>query len=385
MDGQGAAVVIPFVDLRTQYLSIKDDIDRAVLGVFDTTQFVLGSEVKAFEELFGPYTGCAHAAGVNSGTSALHLALLAAGVGRGDEVITTPFTFIATVSAIDYCGATPVFVDIDPATHTIDPAAIEAAITPRTKVILPVHLHGRPADMDPIMAIAARHGLTVVEDAAQAHGAEYKGRRIGSIGHLGCFSFYPGKNLGAYGEGGAVTTNDASLAKTVRILRDWGAEERYHHDLKGFNYRLEGVQGAVLRVKMAHIERWTEDRRRLAQRYDALLADTGLISPPPPADLRHVYHIYAVRSRRRDALQAFLTERGVSTGIHYPIPVHLQKAFAELGGKPGDFPESEAACAETLSLPLYPELSERDQDTVVAALHEWTARSAEHETEGVMR
>jgi dTDP-4-amino-4,6-dideoxygalactose transaminase len=377
--------MIPFVDLRAQYLSLKDDIDRAVLNVFDTTQFVLGTDVKAFEQLFATYTATGDAIGVNSGTSALHLALLAAGVGRGDEVITTPFTFIATVSAIDYCGATPVFVDIDPATHTIDPAAIEAVITPRTKAILPVHLHGRPADMDPIMAVAAAHGLMVVEDAAQAHGAEYKGRRIGSIGHLGCFSFYPGKNLGAYGEGGAVTTNDPALAKTIRTLRDWGAEKRYHHDLKGFNYRLEGVQGAVLTVKMAHIERWTEDRRRLAARYDALLADTGLISPPPPAGLRHVYHIYAVRSRRRDDLQAFLTDRGVSTGIHYPIPVHLQKAFAELGGRPGDFPESEAASVETLSIPMYPELSESDQDTIVAALREWVATGAERQHEGATR
>lgn len=377
--------MIPFVDLRAQYLSIKDEIDPAVLNVFDTTQFVLGADVKAFEELFAAYTSTSEAVGVNSGTSALHLALLAAGVGPGDEVITTPFTFIATVSAIDYCRARPVFVDIDPVTHTIDPVAIEAVVTPRTKAILPVHLHGRPADMDPIMAVAERHQLTVVEDAAQAHGAEYKGRRVGGIGHLGCFSFYPGKNLGAYGEGGAVTTNDPAMARTVRTLRDWGAEKRYHHDLKGFNYRLEGVQGAVLRVKMAHIERWTEDRRRLAARYDAAFADTGLVGSPPSADLRHVYHIYAVRSRRRDALQTFLTERGISTGIHYPIPVHLQRAFAELGGRPGDFPESEAAAAETLSLPLYPELSDRDQDVVIDALRDWVASGAEQLTEGASR
>jgi dTDP-4-amino-4,6-dideoxygalactose transaminase len=305
---------------------------------------------------------------VNTGTSALHLALLAAGVGRGDEVITTPFTFIASVSAIDYCGATPVFVDIDPAAFTIDPARIAAAITPRTKAILPVHLYGQPADMDPIMAIAKRHGLAVIEDAAQAHGAEYQGRRVGSIGDLGCFSFYPGKNLGAYGEGGAVTTSNPELARTVRMLRDWGAERRYYHDLKGFNYRLEGVQGAVLRVKMRYIETWTEARRAHAARYDALLAAR---TPAAQPDRRHVYHIYAVRDAQRDTLQTFLHDHGIGTGIHYPIPVHLQRAFAELGHKPGDFPHAEAAAREVLSLPMYPELSEAQQDLVIAAMKAW--------------
>ena len=250
--------MIPFVDLKAQYLSIKDEIDAAVIDLLESTQFVLGKEVAAFEELFAAYTQTSHVMGVNSGTSALHLALLAAGVGRGDEVITTPFTFVATVSAIDYAGATPVFVDIDPASFTIDPAKIEAVLTPRTKAILPVHLYGQMADMDPIMEIARRHGLAVIEDAAQAHGAEYKGHRAGSIGDMGCFSFYPGKNLGAYGEGGAVTTNKPELARTVRMLRDWGAERKYYHDLKGFNYRMEGIQGAVLKVKMKYIEAWTE-------------------------------------------------------------------------------------------------------------------------------
>jgi dTDP-4-amino-4,6-dideoxygalactose transaminase len=363
--------MIPFVDLRAQYLAIKDEIDEAILNVLDSTQFVLGKDVAAFEQLFGKYTSTEHAMGVNSGTSALHLALLAAGVERGDEVITTPFTFIASTSAIDYCGGVPVFVDIDPATFTIDPALIEAAITPRTKAILPIHLYGQPADMDPIMDIAKRHGLRVIEDAAQAHGAEYKGKRIGSIGDLGCFSFYPGKNLGAYGEGGAVTTNDSEAARVVRMLRDWGAERKYYHDLKGFNYRLEGVQGAVLRVKMAYIEEWTEARRAVAQRYDEWLAGTSVVTPVEAPDRRHVYHVYAVRTPHRAALQDYLQEKGISTGIHYPIPVHLQKAFAELGHHEGDFPHSEAASNEVLSLPMYPELQKDQQEQIVEAIAAW--------------
>ncbi|MEF3273254.1 MAG: DegT/DnrJ/EryC1/StrS family aminotransferase [Chloroflexus sp.] len=363
--------MIPFVDLKAQYLSIKEEIDRAVLDTLASTQFVLGKEVAAFEELFAAYTQCQYAIGVNSGTSALHLALLAAGVGRGDEVITTPHTFIATVSAIDYTGARPVLVDIDPVSFTIDPAHIEAAITPRTKAIIPVHLYGQPADMDPIMAIARKHGLVVIEDAAQAHGAEYRGRRVGSIGDLGCFSFYPGKNLGAYGEGGAVTTNNPELARTVRMLRDWGAERRYHHDLKGFNYRMEGVQGAILRVKMAYIEQWTELRRAAAARYDALLAPIGIHTPVALPDRRHVYHIYAIRDSRRDELQTYLHDHGIGTGIHYPIPVHLQKAFADLGYQAGDFPQAEAAAAEVLSLPMFPELTAAQQQVVVNALQGW--------------
>ena len=363
--------MVPFVDLKAQYLSIKAEIDAAVIALLESTQFVLGKEVAAFEELFAAYTQTSHAMGVNSGTSALHLALLAAGVGEGDEVITTPFTFIATVSAIDYARAKPVFVDIDPVSFTIDPALIEAAITPRTKALLPVHLYGQPADMDPIMDIAQRHGLAVIEDAAQAHGAEYKGRRVGSIGDLGCFSFYPGKNLGAYGEGGAVTTNKPELARLVRMLRDWGAERRYYHDLKGFNYRLEGVQGAVLKVKMGYIEAWTEARRAHAARYGELLVGTGVRTPDALPDRHHVYHIYAIREARREALQTFLQERGVATGIHYPIPVHLQQAFAELGHKAGDFPHSEAAANEVLSLPMFPELRPEQQDVVVAALKAW--------------
>lgn len=363
--------MIPFVDLKAQYQSIKDEVNAAVLGVLESTQFVLGSNVAAFEEQFAAYCQASQAIGVNTGTSALHLALLAAGVGRGDEVITTPFTFIATVSAIDYTGARPVFVDIDPTTFTIDPLRIEAAITPRTRAIVPVHLYGQPADMAPIMTIARKHGLAVIEDACQAHGAEYQGRRVGSIGDMGCFSFYPGKNLGAYGEGGAVTTSTPELARTIRMLRDWGAERRYYHDLKGFNYRLEGIQGAVLGVKMRYIEQWTAARRQHAVRYAALLAGSGVALPVAQPDRRHVYHIYAVRDAQRDAMQSFLHDHGVSTGIHYPIPVHLQRAFAELGHTAGDFPHAERAANEVLSLPMYPELRPQQQDTVAAAVRNW--------------
>ena len=256
--------MIPFVDLKAQYQSIKEEVNGAIQGVLDSCQFTLGSEVVAFEKEFAEYSGSVHGMGVNTGTSALHLALLAAGVGKGDEVITVPFTFVATVSAVDYTGAKAVFVDIDPVTFTMDPKQVEAAITPRTKAIIPVHLYGQSADMDPILAIARKHGLVVIEDAAQAHGAEYKGRRCGSMGDMGCFSFYPGKNLGAAGEGGMVVTANPEFARTIRMLRDWGAEKKYHHVLKGYNFRLEGIQGAVLRVKLRHLEKWTEARRAAA-------------------------------------------------------------------------------------------------------------------------
>jgi dTDP-4-amino-4,6-dideoxygalactose transaminase len=363
--------VIPFVDLKAQYLSIKPEIDAAVFGVLESTQFVLGSAVASFEKAFAPYAGAEYAVGTSTGTSALHLALAAAGIGRGDEVITTPFTFVATVSAIDYTGAKPVFVDIDPETFLIDPAKIEAAITPRTRAILPVHLHGRPLNLAPILDIARRRGLVVIEDAAQAHGAEYAGKRVGSMGDMACFSFYPGKNLGAYGEGGAVTTSNPDYAKKIRLLRDWGAEKKYHHDLKGFNYRLEGIQGAVLGVKMKYIEGWTDARRRAAARYGKLLAGTSYALPPETKDGRHVYHVYAIRHPKRDALQAHLESRGIGTGIHYPIPVHLQRSFSELGHKPGDFPHAEKVASEVLSIPMYPELTEAQQDEVVAALRDW--------------
>jgi len=363
--------VVPFIDLKAQYHSIKPELDAAIINVLETSAFVLGPAVAGFEAAFAKYTNTENAIGMNSGTSALHLALLAAGIGPGDEVITTPFTFVATVSAIDFAGAKPVFVDIDPVTLLIDPARIEAAITPKTKCIMPVHLHGRPADMDPIMEIAKRRKLLVIEDAAQAHGAEYKGRRIGSIGDMACFSFYPGKNLGAAGEGGAVTTNNAAYAKTLRMLRDWGCEKKYHHELKGGNFRLEGIQGAVLGVKMKYIEGWTEARRKHAARLSELLAGAGYGLPATPKDMRQVFHCYAISHPKRDALQAYLTERGVHTGIHYPIPVHLQKSFAELKHKPGDFPISEKAAKETLSLPMFAELTNAQIDEIVKALKDW--------------
>jgi dTDP-4-amino-4,6-dideoxygalactose transaminase len=360
--------MIPFVDLKAQYQSIKPEVNAAIQGILDSCQFTLGSEVAAFEQEFAAYSQAQHGIGVNTGTSALHMALLAAGVGRGDEVITVPFTFVATVSAIDYTGATPVFVDIDPQTFTMDVQQLEAAITPKTKAIIPVHLYGQCADMDPILEIAKRHGLVVIEDAAQAHGAEYKGRRAGSMGDMGCFSFYPGKNLGAYGEAGLVTTDNPEFARTIRMLRDWGAEKKYHHVLKGYNFRMEGIQGAVLRVKLRYLERWTEGRRTAAAHYDRLLAGSGVPTPKALPHNRHVYHIYAVRTAHRQAWQDALLAQGVQSGIHYPTPVHLLPAFADLGYHAGQFPHSEKAANEVLSLPMFPELTETQCEAVATAI-----------------
>jgi len=360
--------MIPYLDLKAQYRSIKDEVLAAVSGVLESSQFVLGPEVASFEKEFAAFCHAPHAVGVNSGTSALHLAFLAAGIGPGDEVITTPFTFVASVSSIEYAGARPVLVDIEPRSFTIDVNQIERAITPRTKAILPVHLFGQPADMDPILEIGRRRGLTVIEDAAQAHGAEYKGRRAGSMADLGCFSFYPGKNLGAYGEGGAVTTANPEYDRKLRMLRDWGSEKKYEHVLKGFNYRMEGIQGAILRVKLRHLEAWTEARRAHAAAYSRLLAAAGVEYPHEMPYARHVYHVYAIRTTRRAELQAQLQAAGIQTGIHYPIPVHLQPAYANLGYKQGDFPAAEKAAAEVLSLPLYPELTAAQIEEVAAAL-----------------
>ena len=362
--------LIPFLDLKAQYRQIKPQVAEAVMRVLESGQFVLGPEVEAFEERFADYCDARHCCAVNSGTSALHLALLAAGVGPGDEVITVSMTFVATVASILYSGARPVYVDVDPVTWTMDPALIEAAITPRTKVILPVHLHGLMADMDPIMDIARRHGLTVIEDAAQAHGAEYKGRRAGSIGDLGCFSFYPGKNLGAYGEGGAVVTSRPELARRVALLRDWGQESKYHHVVAGYNYRMDAIQGAILNVKMDYIEDWTEARRMVARRYDQLLASTPLMRPSPPAHSRHVYHVYAIACPRRDDAATALQAAGVGVGIHYPIPVHRQKAYAAIHVEPGSLPETERLAREFLSLPIYPELASEQAAEVAGALAE---------------
>lgn len=362
--------MIPFLDLKAQYESIKEEVLSAVSATLASTQFVLGKEVAAFEEEFAAYSGGKFGIGVNSGTSALHLALLVAGVKPGDEVITISCTFVATVAAIDYAGARPVFVDVDPWTLNMDATQVEAAITERTRAIMPVHLHGQSADLDPILEIARRHKLVVIEDAAQAHAAEYKGRRVGSIGDLGCFSFYPGKNLGAYGEGGMVVTNNEEFAHTIRMLRDWGQEHKYQHVLKGFNYRMEGVQGAILRVKLRHLDAWTEARRRHAAAYNALLADVDAQKPVEMPYAKHVYHVYAIRTPKRDVLQASLQSQGIQTGIHYPIPVHLQKAYADFGYGAGDLPVTEQASNELLSLPMFAELQTPQIEAVCAAVRE---------------
>lgn len=361
---------VPFLDLAAQYRAIGGELGVAVEQVLRSGQFVLGEAVENFENEFARYCECAQAIGVSSGTSALHLALLAAGVGAGDEVVTSPMTFVATVAAILYAGAKPVFVDIDPRTWNIDPERIERAISPRTKAILPVHLHGLTADMGPILTLADRHGITVIEDAAQAHGAEWKGSRAGSMGRIGCLSFYPGKNLGACGEAGAVVTSDAAIARTVRMLRDWGQEAKYRHTLKGYNYRMDGIQGAVLSVKLRYLEGWTQARRHWAARYDAALAGKDLQIPARPLGFRHVYHVYAVCTEARDHVRSKLDQAGIATGIHYPTPVHLQPAYADLGYRAGDFPISERVARRTLSLPMFPELTAEQVDYVCEALGE---------------
>lgn len=360
--------MVPFVDLKSQYMGIRQEILDAVAGVLDSGQYVLGSEVAAFEKEFAAFSGAAHGVAVNSGTSALHLALLTAGVGRGDEVITIPFTFVATVASIYYTGATPVFVDVDPVSYTMDVAQVEAAITPRTKAILPVHLYGQMADMDALRTIAKKHNLVLIEDAAQAHGAEYNGARAGSLGDMACFSFYPGKNLGAYGEGGMVVTNNAESARMLRMLRDWGAEKKYEHVLKGYNYRMEGVQGAILRVKLRHLEAWTEGRRQAAAWYEEMMGDAGVARPVEVSGRRHVYHVYGVMTPQRAGLMKHLNDRGVQTGIHYPIPVHLLPAYEDLGYKQGQFPVSERLANQELSLPMYPEITREHVRTVCEAV-----------------
>jgi dTDP-4-amino-4,6-dideoxygalactose transaminase len=365
---------VKFLDLQAQYQSIKPAIDEAVLSVLASSQYVLGPEVEAFEREFAAAHGAAEAIAVNTGTSALHVALLAAGIGAGDEVIAPAMTFTATGAAIAYTGATPVLVDVDPDTFTMDPALVEPKITSRTKALMPVHLYGQAADLDPLMAIADKHGLLLIEDAAQAHLAEYRGRKVGSIGHAAGFSFYPGKNLGAYGEGGAATSSDPELARKMRLLRDWGQELKYHHKMLAYNYRMDGIQGAVLRVKMRHLEAWTEARRRIAARYQKGLANLG-VRPAQEADgRRHVYHVFSIFHPRRDKLQEFLGERGIQTGKHYPVPLHLQEAYANLGHREGDFPVSERVGREQLSLPIYPEMSDADVDVVCEAVTDWVGQ-----------
>jgi dTDP-4-amino-4,6-dideoxygalactose transaminase len=364
-------MTIPLVDLKAQYLSIQSEMDAAIQRVVDSTSFILGPDVRAFEEGFARFCGVQHVVGVDSGTAALHLAFLVCDIGPGDEVITTPHTFVATIGMLGRVGARPVLVDIDPRTYNMDPTRIEAAITERTKAILPVHLYGQPAEMDPILEIADKHGLKVIEDAAQAHGAEYKGRRAGSIGHVAIFSFYPGKNLGAYGDAGAVVTDDGEIAEKVRMLRDHGRREKYEHLLQGFNYRIDTLQAAILRAKLAHLEEWNEARRRGAATYRDLLGDLDLVLPYEPEHVRAVYHLFVVRLQERDALREHLKDRGISTGIHYPIPLHLQPAYRHLGYKEGDFPITEECARQVLSLPMYPELSREQMEEVARAIKEF--------------
>lgn len=362
---------IPLVDLHAQYETIKPEIDAAIQRTIDNTAFILGPEAKKFEEHFAEFCNVKHAIGLDSGTAALHLALIALNVGAGDEVITTPHTFVATAEPISLLGARPVFVDIDPQTYNMDPNRLEAAITSRTKAIIPVHLYGQPVEMDPVLEIARRHTLPVIEDAAQAHGSEYRGRRIGSMGEMACFSFYPGKNLGAYGDAGALVTNDDTLAQKIRMLRDHGRTTKYEHEISGFGYRLDGIQGAILDVKLKHLPAWNAQRRAHADYYTELLSNLDVVTPYEPAHIRSVYHLYVIRTHKRDALLQHLKEQNIEAGIHYPVPLHLQPVYKNLGYQQGDFPETEQAARDILSLPMYPELSHAQMERVVETIHDF--------------
>jgi dTDP-4-amino-4,6-dideoxygalactose transaminase len=356
---------VPFLDLSSHHAPLRSEFRAAIEEVIDSGAFAGGPFVARFEENFASYCDCPYALGVGSGTEALWLALLGLGVGPGDEVITVPSTFMATAEAITYCGAKPVFVDIDECTYTMDPAGLEQAITTRTKAIIPVHLFGQPADMDPILEVARARGLFVIEDAAQAHGAEYKGRRVGSLGDAGCFSFYPGKNLGAFGEAGAVVTGNNELQEKIRILRDHGQIRKYHHTMIGWNCRMDGIQASVLSIKLRHLEKGNELRRSRAAQYDRALAGMQeIVTPYEHPYARHVYHIYAIRVRERDQVLRRLGEMGIACGVHYPVPVHLQEAYSSLGYEEGAFPIAEQAAKEFVSLPMFPELTPAQIDMV---------------------
>ena len=362
---------IPVLDLKAQYQSIKDEIDAAVLGVMASGHFVLGPNVKALEAGVAEYVGCRYGVGVASGTDALRLSLAALGIGPGDEVITTPFTFVATANTISHSGALPVFVDINPRTFNLAPAQIEAAVTERTKAVVPVHLYGQPADMDAIMDIARRRSLYVIEDCAQAIGAEEDGQRVGSFGDVACFSFYPTKNLGAYGDGGMVTTNNPEIAGRMDVLRRQGGKVKYYHEVLGFNSRLDEMQAALLRVKLRHLDGWQAERQRSATRYDELLSALDVVTPFVRPGVTHVYHQYTIRVPHRDGLHQFLKDRGIGTMIYYPLPLHLQKLYHDLGYAEGSLPVSEQAAREVLSLPMYPELTDEQIQTVVEAIGEF--------------
>ncbi|NQU11471.1 DegT/DnrJ/EryC1/StrS family aminotransferase [bacterium] len=359
---------IPYLDLKAQYRSIRTDVLAELEAVCESAQFAQGPPTRVFEQEWAAYCGVAHCVTVNSGTSALHLALRCLNVGPGDEVITVSMTFIATAWAIAYVGAKPVFVDIDPQRRTLDPAHLEATITPRTKAIIAVHLYGMPADMAPIMEIAERRGIAVVEDAAQAHGARYQSRRVGQFGALACFSFYPGKNLGAYGEGGALVTNREEYAARARALRDHAQRQRYHHDETGYNYRMDSFQAAVLSVKLKHLDDWSARRNRHAEHYASLLPTAGITPPAVFEGTDCVWHCYAIETEQRDLVRERLQSAGIATAIHYPVPVHLQKPYAALGYAAGALPATEQLSARCLSLPMFPELRPEDVETVVRAL-----------------
>ncbi len=362
---------INFVDLKRQYQSIEEEIGLAINRVLEKTNFILGDEVDKFEQEFADFCQIKFCVGVASGTDALFLSLKALGVGPGDEVITAPNTFIATTLAISLTGARPVLVDINRETYNIDTAKIEEKITTRTKVILPVHLYGQPAEMDKILSLAQKHNLRVLEDACQSHGAEYHDRRVGGLGDVAAFSFYPAKNLGAYGDGGAITTNDSNLAEKIRILRNYGQQPKNHHLIKGFNSRLDTIQAAILRVKLQYLDQWNEARRTNAQTYNKLLAGLEVITPEEINGVKAVYHLYVIRNKKRDALIKFLLERKIDVGIHYPTPIHLQPAYQDLSYKIGDFPVAEKAVQEIISLPMFPELRIDEINSVVDAIKEF--------------
>jgi dTDP-4-amino-4,6-dideoxygalactose transaminase len=364
---------VPFLDLKVQYRQIATELKPVLEEIMANGAFIGGPQVAAFEEEFAAFCGGGYCVGLNSGTDALRFALMAAGIGPGDEVITVPHTFIATTEAISQAGAVPVFVDIEPAGCTMDASQIGRRITSKTRAIVPVHLYGQPADMDPILEIAHKHQLTVIEDACQAHGALYKGRPAGSLGAAGCFSFYPGKNLGAFGDAGAVVTADENLARTMRMLREHGQSQKYYHDMEGYTGRLDAIQAAVLRLKLRRLAEWNRARRGNAQLYDRLLADVaGVTVVREAAAVQSVYHLYVILVDDRDGLQQHLTSKGIGTGLHYPLPLHLQKAYAQRGFQKGDFPVSEATAARLLSLPMFAELSPPQIEYVVECIKEYT-------------
>jgi len=361
-------VRIPLVDLKRQYLSIKNEIDGAIQEVIDKSAFIMGENVQEFEDEFAKFCGVKYGVGTSSGTTALHLALVVCGIKRGDEVITVPYTFIATAEAISHTGAKVVFVDIEGRSYTMNPAKIEQAITERSRAIIPVHLFGHSADMDRIIDIAKKNNLIIIEDSCQAHGAEYRGRRVGSIGDIGCFSFYPGKNLGAYGDAGMAVTDNKVLAEKMRLLRNHGYEKKYYHKIEGYNYRLDAIQAAILRVKLKHLDEWTEKRRRNAKLYNQLLKGSKVKTPLEMEYVKHVYHLYVIRADNRDKLNLRLKENDIGATIHYPLPLHLQEAYKNLGYKKGDFPISETCSAELLSLPMFPELTEDEIKKIVEVI-----------------